>query len=89
VFEAFPVRVIFGSGTVGQLKAEAKRLRVCRVLDLTTPGRGEVQATRSQPCARRTCMRGAAMQTPISVAGRSVQIVSERAVDAAFRSVPC
>ena len=43
-YEALPVRVIFGSGTVAQLKPEAERLGVRRVLVLTTPGRGEVQA---------------------------------------------
>ena len=31
VYEALPVRVIFGSGTVAQLKAEAERLGVRRV----------------------------------------------------------
>ena len=44
VYEALPVRVIFGSGTVAQLTAEAGRLGVRRVLVLSTPGRGEVQA---------------------------------------------
>jgi alcohol dehydrogenase YqhD (iron-dependent ADH family) len=41
VYEALPVRVVFGSGTVAQIKPEADRLGVSRVLVLSTPGRGE------------------------------------------------
>ncbi|GEO12888.1 maleylacetate reductase [Microvirga aerophila] len=41
VYDALPARVVFGSGTVAQIKPEAERLRVNRLLVLSTPGRGE------------------------------------------------
>src|SRR5215203_3737748 len=85
VYEALPVRVIFGSGTVAQLKAEAERLGVHRVLILTTPGRGEVQANELAALLGERSAgvhAGAVMHTPVAVTERAVQIVRERAVDA-------
>ncbi len=40
VYDALPARVVFGSGTITQLRAEAERLGVCRALVLSTPGKG-------------------------------------------------
>src|SRR5215203_7318808 len=85
VYEALPVRVIFGSGTVAQLKAEAERLGVHRVLILTTPGRGEVQANELAALLGERSAgvhAGAVMHTPVAATERAVQIVRERAVDA-------
>src|SRR3954453_9566192 len=85
VYEALPVRVIFGSGTVAQLKAEAERLGVRRVLVLSTPGRGEVQANEIAALLGERSAgvhAGAVMHTPVAVTECAVQIVLERAVDA-------
>src|SRR5215204_7096432 len=85
VYEALPVRVIFGSGTVAQLAAEAERLGVRRVLVLSTPGRGEVKANEIAALLGERSAgvhAGAVMHTPVAVTERAVQIVRERAVDA-------
>src|SRR3954469_11218917 len=85
VCEALPVRVIFGSRTVTHLKAEAERLGVRRVLVLSTPGRGEVQANEiAAVLGERSAgvHAGAVMHTPVAVTERAVQIARERAVDA-------
>ena len=69
VYEALPVRVIFGSGTVVQLKAEAERLGVRRVLVLSTPGRGEVQANEIAALLGERSAgvhAGAVMHTPVA-----------------------
>src|SRR3954470_2497517 len=85
VYEALPVRVIFGSGTIAQLAAEADRLGVRRVLVLSTPGRGEGQANEIAALLGERSAgvhAGAVMHTPVAVTERVVQIVRERAVDA-------
>src|SRR5215204_879043 len=85
VYEALPVRVIFGSGTVAQLAAEVERLGVHRVLVLTTPGRGEMQANEIAALLGERSAgvhAGAVMHTPVAATERAVQIVRERAVDA-------
>ena len=85
VYEALPVRVIFGSGTVAQLKAEAERLGVRRVLVLSTPGRGEVKANEIAALLGERSAgvhAGAVMHTPVAVTERAVRIVRERAADA-------
>src|SRR4051812_4066008 len=85
VYEALPVRVIFGSGTVAQLAAEADRLGVRRVLVLSTPGRGEGQANEIAALLGERSAgvhAGAVMHTPVAVTERALQIVRERAADA-------
>jgi alcohol dehydrogenase class IV len=47
VYDALPARVVFGSGTVVQIKPEAERLGVHRVLVLSTPGRARLRPGRS------------------------------------------
>src|SRR3954471_10605900 len=74
VYEALPVRVIFGSGTVAQLAAEADRLGVRRVLVLSTPGRGEGQANEiAAVLGERSAgvHAGAVMHTPVAVTERA------------------
>ena len=44
VYDTLPARMVFGSGTIAQLRSEAESLGVHRVLALSTPGRGEAQA---------------------------------------------
>lgn len=38
-YEALPMRVLFGAGSLGQLPQEAERLGLRRLLVLSTPGR--------------------------------------------------
>src|SRR3954470_20770212 len=74
VYEALPVRGIFGSGTVTQLKSEGGRLGVRRVLVLSTPGRGEVQANEIAALLGERSAgvhAGAVMHTPVAVTERA------------------
>ena len=41
IYQALPARVVFGSGTVRQVREEAERLGGRRAIVLSTPGRGE------------------------------------------------
>ena len=84
VYEALPVRVIFGSGTVTQLKAEAERLGVRRVLVLSTPGRGEVQANEIAALLGERSAgvhAGAVMHTPVAVTERALHRLTLRAIE--------
>src|SRR3954465_2090038 len=85
LYEALPVRVIFGSGTVTQLKAEAERLGVRPAPVLSSPGRGEVQANEIAALLGERSAgvhAEAVMHTPVAVTERALQIVRERAADA-------
>src|SRR3954453_1770406 len=85
VYEALPVRVIFGSGTVTQLKAEAESLGVRRVLVLSTPSRGEVQANEIAALLGERSAgvhAGAVMHTPVEATEKAVQVVRDLAADA-------
>src|SRR3954469_10851509 len=44
VYQALPIRVVFGSGTLATLGQEVERLGARRALVLSTPGRGEALA---------------------------------------------
>jgi maleylacetate reductase len=85
IYEALPVRVIFGSGTATQVKSEAERLGVRRALVLSTPGRGEAQA--HEIAARlgdlsAGILATAVMHTPIDVTEQALQVLEEREADA-------
>src|SRR3954465_943770 len=85
LYEALPVRVIFGSGTVTQLKAEAERLGVRPAPVLSSPGRGEARANEIAALLgdRSAGVHAeAVMHTPVAVTERVLQIVRERAADA-------
>ncbi|GEO17165.1 maleylacetate reductase [Microvirga aerophila] len=85
VYEALPTRVVFGSGTVGQLRAEAERLGVRRVLVLSTPGRGEAQAREIAALLGDLAVgvhAGAVMHTPVNVTEKALQVVEELGADA-------
>jgi maleylacetate reductase len=85
VYEALPTRVVFGSGTFSQLRPEAERLGVRRVLVLSTPGRGEAQAREIATLLGDLAVgihAGAVMHTPIEATERALQVVRELGADA-------
>jgi maleylacetate reductase len=84
VYEALPVRVLFGWGMIAEVAAEAERLGMRRALVLSTPGRGEALA---HDVASRLGERsvgvhaGAVMHTPVSATEAALKVVRERRVD--------
>ena len=85
VYEAFPARVVFGSGTITQLRPEAERLGVHRALVLSTPGRGEAQAREVAALLGDLAVgihAGAVMHTPVDATEAALQVVRELGADA-------
>jgi maleylacetate reductase len=85
VYEALPTRVVFGSGTISQLRPEAERLGVRRVLVLSTPGRGEAQAHEIAALLGDLSIgvhAGAVVHTPVDATETALQVVRELAADA-------
>jgi maleylacetate reductase len=85
IYEALPIRVIFGSGTVAQVKSEAERLGVVRALVLSTPGRGEAQAHEIAALLgdlSAGILATAVMHTPVGVTEQALQVLEERRADA-------
>ena len=85
VYEALPARVVFGSGTVAQLRAEAERLGVRRILVLSTPGRGEAQARDVAALLGDLAVgvhAGAVMHTPVEATETALQVVRKLGADA-------
>src|SRR5271154_1017762 len=84
IFESAPVRVLFGAGTVQQLRAEVARLGVSRALVLSTPD----QAALGRQCAESLGMLAAgsfaeaAMHTPVEVTERALAMVAGCRADA-------
>jgi maleylacetate reductase len=84
IYQALPARVVFGSGTVSHVKAEAERLGGRRAIVLSTPGRGErlaediaghLGSLGAGVCAR------AAMHTPVEVTESALAAVQETGAD--------
>jgi alcohol dehydrogenase class IV len=85
VYEALPTRVVFGSGTVTQLRAEAERLGMHRVLVLSTPGRGVAQAREIAALLGDLSVgvhAGAVMHTPVDATETALRVVRELVADA-------
>src|ERR1044072_4929186 len=85
VYEALPARVLFGSRTVAQHRAEAERLDAHRVLVLSTPGRGEAQAHGIAAWLGDLAVgvhAGAMMHTPVEVTEKALQVVGKLGADA-------
>jgi maleylacetate reductase len=70
-FVAFPTRVVFGAGSVGQLAAEVERLGAKRVLLISTPGRAEMVKRLSKGLAVAGLFDQAVMHTPIEAVDRA------------------
>src|ERR1700736_6803850 len=83
IYQPFSQRVVFGSGTLGELAGEAERLGLRRILVLSTPGhRGLANnaATLLGPAWAAT-FSGARMHTPVETTAAAMAIVRERSID--------
>lgn len=83
VYNALPVRVIFGSGTLRQLPAEVDRLGLRRVLVLSTPQQeheGRATAERIGDRAA-SVFAGATMHTPVEVTEKAMAVVIAEQID--------
>ena len=82
-YTANPARVVFGSGAMGHVSAEAERLGLKRVLVLSTPeqaGAADAIAERlGQLAAGR--FAGAVMHTPVEVTERAMDVVRADHID--------
>jgi len=83
VYTALPARVIFGSGTLGQVADEIRRLRCQRALVLSTPQQRTAAETLAASLGS-LCVgvfADAAMHTPVEVTERALAALRERAAD--------
>lgn len=82
-YSANPSRVLFGSGKLAELPAEAARLGLGRVLVLSTPEqRASAEAASSRlgsSCAG--IFAEAAMHTPVAVTERAMSVVADLSID--------
>ncbi len=83
-YDALPARVVFGSGTLGQLPAELARLGCSRTLVLSTPEQhGTADAVSALlGAASSGVFAGAAMHTPVAVTDAAMQDVERLGADA-------
>jgi maleylacetate reductase len=79
IYQAAPMRVIFGRGTLGQLPAELERLGISRALILATPDQARQAAQVASILRHRAAgiFAEAAMHTPIEVTRRALLRVKE------------
>ncbi|MEU0878049.1 maleylacetate reductase and hydroxyquinol 1,2-dioxygenase domain-containing protein [Lentzea sp. NPDC005914] len=77
------VRVVFGSGTLGELREEIERLGRHRVLLLGGRGAGAAAARAESVLGELVAARfdGAAQHTPVEVSGQVMGLVRDQAVD--------
>ncbi len=82
-YQGLPARVIFGSGTLGQLPAEVERLGLLRALVLATPQQAEQAEAISAKLGSRAAgvYAKATMHTPVEVTEDAMRVVVERSVD--------
>jgi maleylacetate reductase len=83
VYQAAPVRVVFGSGTVAGVGEEVARLGLRRVLVLSTPDQ-KAEAQRIAAIigeAARAIFAGATMHTPVEVTEEAMSLVEAQAID--------
>ncbi|MFJ7945792.1 maleylacetate reductase and hydroxyquinol 1,2-dioxygenase domain-containing protein [Streptomyces sp. NPDC096354] len=83
VHTSHPSRVIFGTGTVGQLRDEVERLGCSRVLLLAGPAVAKAAARVREVLGDLTVAEfdGAAMHTPVEVTERALDVLREHAAD--------
>jgi alcohol dehydrogenase class IV len=83
VYQALPQRVLFGSGTLAELPAEAERLGLSRLLVLSTPGHralaGEAATLLGSLCA--ATFTDARMHTPVEITAEAMTIVEAKSID--------
>ncbi|WP_392876304.1 maleylacetate reductase and hydroxyquinol 1,2-dioxygenase domain-containing protein [Streptomyces sp. LN499] len=83
VHTSHPSRVIFGTGTVGQVRDEVERLGCSRVLLLAGPAVAKAAARVRDVLGDLTVAEfdGAAMHTPVEVTERALDVLREHSAD--------
>ncbi|WP_332695462.1 maleylacetate reductase [Bosea sp. (in: a-proteobacteria)] len=83
VYQAAPARIVFGSGTLKRLPAEAERLGLRRLLVLSTAGQAAqgwaVAELLGGACAG--VFAGAVMHTPVAVTEKALAVATELKAD--------
>jgi maleylacetate reductase len=85
VYQASPVRVVFGRGTLAQIGEEVLKSGKQKALVLTTKEQGadgqrvveQINATK----AKATLFAGAVMHTPVSVTEEAMKVVEQNGID--------
>jgi alcohol dehydrogenase class IV len=82
-YQAAPMRVIFGAGTLSQLKSEVARLGISRALVLATPNQVQQASMVAELLDDRATgiFTQAEMHTPVSVTDRAMAYATELKVD--------
>jgi maleylacetate reductase len=82
-YEALPMRVVFGDGSLQQLPAEAERLDIGRCLVLCTPGHQELGTSAAEILGDRTAgiFAGARMHVPVETAEAAVRAATDHRAD--------
>ena len=82
-YNGLPARVIFGSGTLGQLEVEIDRLGIKRILVLATPQqKADAERTAARLGGKAAgVFAGAAMHTPVDVTERAMAAAVELKAD--------
>jgi alcohol dehydrogenase class IV len=82
-YQAAPMRVIFGAGTLSQLRSEVVRLGISRALVLATPNQVQQASIVAELLGDRAAgiFTQAEMHTPVSVTDRAMAYATELNVD--------
>ncbi len=83
VYTGLPARVVFGFGTVTQLKSEIERLGARRALVLATPQQEQQAREVAASLGELACgvFAGAVMHTPVEVTERALAVVNDLRAD--------
>jgi len=83
VYQALPVRVVFGAGTLARAREEVERLAISRALVLTTPAQAEhgLAVTRLLGDRAAGAFHGAVMHTPVAVTDTALAAFRELGAD--------
>ena len=83
VYTSHPARVVFGSGTLGQLGNELDRLGCSASLILSTPGHADQADDLRRQLADRAAgaFSGAAMHTPVEITEQAMAVVGDCSAD--------
>lgn len=84
VYNGNPARVVFGSGTVSRLPEEADRLKVKRVVVLSTPEQAEQASDIARHLGSRVVATyaKAQMHTPVEVTADAMELIKDCSADA-------
>ena len=81
VYNALPVRVVFGAGSVARLSEEVARLGAKSPLLLTTPGRAEMVAAVSRNLSVAGVFDKVVMHTPLEAANQARELAKKLGAD--------